>query len=218
MTAESVVADAPADVVDTVDAPADTGADTVDAPATGADTEGSAKPSPETAGAGWVRNPRLRWAIYNGSAAGAGVLGIWSATGDPMAGADYAGRMAASVPQLAAAGLAVGAGIAGWHAARMVLLHRLPGLLGYAARPVAAIGGAMWGQGTAPLVRDGMAAIEPWGSLLAPLLAVGPLAAACWWGLDRRAAHAPLPVRWLARVPLATITISSLLYAPGVLL
>ncbi|MEU9568179.1 hypothetical protein AB0D16_40480 [Streptomyces sp. NPDC048161] len=170
---------------------------------------------------GWaarVPNRRLRWAIFNGSASGVGHLVIWSLAGDPMAGADYMARLSVSVPQLAAAGITLGAAVAGWKAARMIKLHRLPGPAGLAARPAAALGGALWGQGTAPVVRDAMAAIEPWGTLLAPLLAVAPIAAACWWGLDRNAAQSPLPVRWAARIPLATITVSSLLYAPGALL
>lgn len=52
-----------------------------------------------------------------------------------------------------------------------------------------------------------------------PLLAVAPIAAACWYGLDRRAAAAHLirPVRWALRVPLATVVVSSLLYTPGAL-
>ncbi|MFD8549786.1 hypothetical protein [Streptomyces sp. NPDC059649] len=163
-------------------------------------------------------NPRLRWVFYNGAAAGAGHLAIWSLTGDPMAGAAFMGRMSHSVPQLAAAGLTFGAAVAGWKGAVLVKLHRLPGLVGLAARPVCAIAAAMWGQGTAPLVADAMAAMEPWGSLLAPLAAAGPVAAACWCGLDRRAAELRPPVRWIARIPLATVTLSALLYAPGALL
>ncbi|MEU8764999.1 hypothetical protein [Streptomyces sp. NPDC048659] len=165
-----------------------------------------------------VQDPRIRWALFNGTAAAAGHLAIWSVTGDPMAGADYMARMTISVPELAAAGITVGALVAGWKGAAMVHLHRLPGLAGLAARPAAAIGASLWGQGTAPVVRDAMYAIEPWGTLLAPLLAAGPVAAACWWGLDRRARQSARPVRWIARVPLATVTVSSLLYAPGVVL
>ncbi|MFD5064521.1 hypothetical protein [Streptomyces sp. NPDC058394] len=163
-------------------------------------------------------NPRLRWAAFNATAAAAGHVAIWSVTGDPMAGADYMARMSGSVPQLAAAAITAGAAVAGWKGAGLVQLHRLPGIYGLGARPGAALGAALWGQGTAPLVRDAMAAIEPWGTLLAPLLAAGPVAAACWWGLDRNTAHAAPPIRWIARIPLATVTVSSLLYAPGVLL
>ncbi|RSS50079.1 hypothetical protein [Streptomyces sp. WAC01280] len=164
------------------------------------------------------RDPRIRWALFNGGAAAAGHLAIWSVTGDPMAGTDFMARMTISVPELAAAGLTFGGLVAGWKGAGLVQLHRIPGLFGLAARPVAAIGAAMWGQGTAPVVRDAMYAIEPWGTTLAPLLAAGPVAAALWWGLDRRAREAAPLVRWFARVPLATVTVSSLLYAPGVVL
>ncbi|MFJ9096863.1 hypothetical protein ACIRIR_35900 [Streptomyces globisporus] len=162
-------------------------------------------------------NLRLRWLAFNGAAAGAGHLALWSLTGDPMAGAELMGRMTVSVPQLAAAGLAVGAAYGGWKAAGY-LSGLLPARLALFARPVAAVIGGLWGQGTAPLVRDVLDAVEPWGTLLSPLLAVAPLAAACWYGLDRRAARLTRPVRWALRIPLATVVASSLLYTPGVLL
>ncbi|WP_327436131.1 hypothetical protein OG279_26190 [Streptomyces sp. NBC_01201] len=165
-------------------------------------------------------NPRIRWALYNATAAGAGHLTIWAATGDPLAGVDLMARMTISVPQLAAAGLTLVAAYAGWKGAALVQLHRLPGVIGLAARPVAALVAALWGQGTAPFVRDALDAVEPWGTALSPLLAVGPVAAACWYGLDRRAAAAHLipPVRWVLRIPLATVVVSSLIYGPGAVL
>ncbi|MFD4855133.1 hypothetical protein [Streptomyces atratus] len=164
------------------------------------------------------RNSRLRWALYNGAAAAAGHLGIWAAAGDPMAGAHYMARMTISIPQLAAAAITAGAAVAGWKGAALVQLHRLPNIYGLAARPAGALAAALWGQGTAPLVAGAMSAIEPWGTLLAPLLAAGPVAAACWWGLDRNVSQTAPPVRWAARIPLATVAVSSLLYAPGALL
>lgn len=175
-------------------------------------------PAPVSAGEPWVSNPRLRWALYNATAAGAGHLAVWAVTGDPLAGVDLMARMTISVPQLAAAGLTLVAAYGGWKAGG--LLKGLPGLFGMAMRPLGAVGAALWGQGTAPLVRDGLDVIEPWGTALSPLLAVGPVAAACWYGLDRRAAAAQLipPVRWVLRIPLATVVVSSLLYTPGVLL
>ncbi|MFG2631066.1 hypothetical protein [Streptomyces sp. NPDC048473] len=177
--------------------------------------------APETAGTVTVPrepNPRWRWLLYNGGAAAAGHLALWSLAGDPMAGAHYMARMTASVPQLAAAGLTLVAAYGGWRVAG--LIKGLPGLPGLAVRPLGALGAALWGAGSAPLVQTALDAIEPWGTLLSPLLAAGPLAAACWYGLDRRAAHARLirPVRWLARIPLATVVVSSLLYTPGALL
>lgn len=168
-----------------------------------------------------VSNPRWRWLAFNGGAAGAGHLALWSLTGDPMAGAELMGRMTVSVPQLAAAGLAVGAAYGGWKAAGYLSgLSLVPDRLALYARPVAAVVGGLWGQGTAPLVRDVLDTIEPWGTLLSPLLAVAPIAAACWYGIDRRAAAAHLirPVRWALRIPLATVVASSLLYTPGALL
>ncbi|GGZ27795.1 hypothetical protein [Streptomyces nitrosporeus] len=169
---------------------------------------------------GRERNPRIAWAVFNASAAGAGHLAVWAVAGDPMAGVDLMARMTFSVPQLAAAGLTVGAAYVGWKGAALVHLHRLPGLFGLAARPAGAVAAALWGQGTAPLVRDVLDAVEPWGTLLSPLLAAGPVAAACWYGLDRRAAAAGLipPARWALRIPLATVVVSSLLYSPGALL
>ncbi|MFC8176544.1 hypothetical protein [Streptomyces sp. NPDC057325] len=184
------------------------------------DTEPEPEPLPKDAELPFLRQRRVRWVLYNGAAAAAGHLLVWGITGDPMAGAAYMGRMSISVPELTAAGLTAGCLIAGWKGAALVQLHRIPGPAGLAARPVAAVAAAMWGQGTAPLVRDAMTAIEPWGTTLAPLLAVGPVAAAMWWGLDRRARAAQLvaPVRWLARIPFATTVLSALLYAPGVVL
>ena len=180
----------------------------------------AAAAAPTTTNPTKERNPRLRWALYNATAAGAGHLTIWAVTGDPLAGVDLMARMTISVPQLAAAGLTLVAAYAGWKATALVQLHRLPGLFGLAARPVGALVAALWGQGTAPLVRDALNTIEPWGTVLSPLLAVGPVAAACWYGLDRRAAaaHFALPARWALRIPLATVVVSSLIYGPGAVL
>jgi hypothetical protein len=161
-------------------------------------------------------NPRLRWLAFNASAAAAGHLAIWSVTGDPMAGAHLVARMSTSVPQLGRAVLTGLAAWAGWKGARFIRLHCLPG--GPAICTAAAFGAALWGQGTAPLVADVMTVTRPWSTLLAPLLAVGPLAAACWWLMDRHTTKAATPVRWLARIPLATVVLSSALYAPGALL
>ncbi|MFF8423373.1 hypothetical protein [Streptomyces sp. NPDC015680] len=169
--------------------------------------------APGTAKAPREPNPRIWWLLCNGGAAAAGHLVIWSLAGDPMAGAHYVARMTVSVPQLAAAGLTAVAAYGGWRVGGL-LRALLPGRIGLAVRPLGAVMAAMWGAGTAPLVQTGLNAIEPWGTLLSPLLATGPLAAACWYGLDRPAAQARLirPVRWLARVPLATVVVSSLLY------
>ncbi|MFC8494731.1 hypothetical protein ACFUJU_28845 [Streptomyces sp. NPDC057235] len=182
--------------------------------------EAEPEPLPKDAELPFLQQRRVRWTLYNGTAAAAGHLLVWGITGDPMAGAAYMGRMSISVPELSAAGLTAGCLIAGWKGAKAVRLHRIPGPAGLAARPVAAVAAAMWGQGTAPLVRDAMAAAEPWSTTLAPLLAVGPVAAALWWGLDHRAQAARLiaPVRWLARIPFATTILSALLYAPGAVL
>ncbi|MFJ5658663.1 hypothetical protein ACIQD5_35700 [Streptomyces microflavus] len=223
----AAAATAPTPAAATVPAPA--GAAPAAAPAAPSGTAGmraklrrtkraSAPGAPAAAAKVREPNPRLRWLAFNAAAAGAGHLAVWSLAGDPMAGVDLMARMTVSVPQLAAAGLTVGAAYGGWRAGG--LLKGLPGLFGMAVRPLGALGAALWGQGTAPLVRDVLDTIEPWGTLLSPLLAAGPLAAACWYGLDRRAAAAHLtwPARWVLRIPLATVVVSSLLYAPGALL
>ncbi len=162
-------------------------------------------------------NSRLPWLAFNATAAGAGHLAIWSLAGDPMAGVTYIARMTISVPQIAAGAVTLGAAVFAWKTARLIGLHQLPGLLGMAARPVAALGAAAWGQGTAPLITDLMSLAHPWSTMLAPLLAVGPVAVACWWGLDRNVTKSLMPVRWVARIPLATVVLSSALYAPGAL-
>lgn len=51
-----------------------------------------------------------------------------------------------------------------------------------------------------------------------PLAIAGAFGAVCWLYLERHAAGWTAPLRWAARVPLATVTVSSLLYAPGALL
>ncbi|MFD7868100.1 hypothetical protein [Streptomyces sp. NPDC059783] len=161
-------------------------------------------------------NQRLRWLAYNGMAGTAGSVALWSLTGDPMEGAALVGQMSASVPQMTAAGLALGAAYVGWRAGGLLsLLLPVPAVVG---RAVAATAAALWGAGTAPLLADVLAESGPWGALLSPALATAPLAAAVWHGLDRRAAGLAPPVRWAARIPLATLTLSALLYAPGALL
>ncbi|MFB7957513.1 hypothetical protein [Streptomyces sp. NPDC056045] len=173
--------------------------------------------APEAAGEPEPKD-RWRWLLYNGTAAAAGHLTVWAVAGDPMAGAHYVARMAVSVPQVTAAALTVGAAYVGWRAGG--LLKGLPGPVGLVARPVGALGAALWGSGSAPLVQTGLDSLGSWGTLLSPLLAVAPLTAACWYGPDRMAARAHLirPVRWLARVPVATVVVSSLLYTSGALL
>ncbi|MFJ4493187.1 hypothetical protein [Streptomyces diastaticus] len=160
---------------------------------------------------------RLRWALRSGSAAATGHLLIWGVTGDPMAGAALMERLTASVPQLASAGLTAACLYGGWHGVKRIRLHKLPGIFGLAARPAGSLIAALWAQGTAPVVADLMAMTAPWSTLLAPLLAAGPVAAGCWYVLDRRAARARLipPARWAAHIPLATTCLSALLYAPG---
>lgn len=201
--------------------------ESADAPDTGAQRRRARRRTVRAAAAGAVSadgdvaavsNPRLRWALFNGAAAGVGHLAVWAVSGDPLGPEHFMARMTISVPELAVAGLTLVAAYAGWRAGG--LLKGLPGLFGLVPRPLAAVGGALWGQGTAPLVRDVLDAVEPWGTLLSPLLAVSPVAAACWYGLDRRATAAQLipPVRWVLRIPLATVVVSSLLYAPGAVL
>lgn len=166
-----------------------------------------------------VPNVRLRWAAYNGSAAAAGHGLLAFATGDPWAGAALLGATMNSLVNVTVFGVTIGAAYLGWHAVKLVGLHKLPGLVGLLARPAGLIGAASWGQGTGELIQTGLAALAPWPVILAPLLIAG----GAGYGLlilERRVTRKPrrAPVRWLVRIPLATLTISSLLYAPGALL
>ncbi|MGW2586250.1 hypothetical protein ACWCYZ_33920 [Streptomyces virginiae] len=166
-----------------------------------------------------VPNRRLRWAAYNGAAAAAGHGILSFTTGDPWAGAALLAEAMTSLVNVTVFGVTIGAAYVGWHAVKLVCLHKLPGLFGLAARPAGMIGAASWGQGTGELIRTGLAELAPWPVILAPLLIAG----GAGYGLlllERRITRKPrpAPVRWLARVPLATLVVSSLLYAPGALL
>ncbi|MFE0916052.1 MULTISPECIES: hypothetical protein [unclassified Streptomyces] len=163
-----------------------------------------------------VQPSRWRWLAYNGGAAAVGHGPLWGVAGDPMAGATLMADINLSLAPVATFTLTCTAAYAGWKAGR--LLRGLPGLAGLAARPVAAIGAAFWGQGTGPLITDFMAWSAPWSALLAPLAVAGAFGAVCWLYLERHAACWAQPLRWAARIPLATVTLSSLLYAPGALL
>lgn len=166
-----------------------------------------------------VPNPRLRWAAYNTTAAavGHGILSL--TTGDPWAGAALLSAAMNSIVNVTVFGVTIGAAYVGWHAVKLVCLHRLPGLFGLLARPAGMIGAASWGQGTGELIRTGLAEFAPWPVILAPLLIAGGAGYGLFL-LERRLTRTPRRalVRWLARVPLATLVISSLLYAPGALL
>ncbi|MFB7983792.1 hypothetical protein [Streptomyces vinaceus] len=156
-----------------------------------------------------------RWLVYNGSAALTGHGALWLATGSPW-GAEplmAAAAQPASVANCAMFAVTCAVAYGGWKAGGF--LRGLPGLVGLAARPAAALGAAYWGQGTAPLITDAMAATDPWSSMLLPLIAAGALAGVCWWALDSRSAAWRPPVRWAARIPLATLALGVGLYAPG---
>ncbi|MFE9222386.1 hypothetical protein ACFYN3_39565 [Streptomyces lavendulae] len=156
-----------------------------------------------------------RWLVYNGSAALTGHGALWLATGNPM-GAEplmAAAVQPGSVANCGAFALTCAVAYGGWKVGGF--LRGLPGLLGFAARPAAALGAASWGQGTAPLITDVMAATAPWSTMLLPLIAAGALAGICWWALDSRSAAWQPPVRWAARIPLATLALGVGLYAPG---
>ncbi|MCX4547236.1 hypothetical protein [Streptomyces sp. NBC_01565] len=163
-----------------------------------------------------VQESRWRWLAYNGSAAAVGHSLLWAAADDPMAGAEFMGRAMTSLVPLGVTVAVVGGAYVGWKAGG--LLKGLPGLAGLAARPAGALGVALWAQGTGPLITDGMAALAPWPVLLAPLAIAGAFGAVCWLYLERHATGWTAPLRWAARVPLATVVLSSLLYAPGALL
>ncbi|MEU4732934.1 hypothetical protein [Streptomyces sp. NPDC023588] len=163
-----------------------------------------------------VPNVRLRWAAYNASAAAVGHAAIWGATGDVWAGAGLMSEVMLAIPACGAFVVTIGAAYGGYRVVRPV-----KGLLGPFApvAPVGAgIGAAFWGQGTAEPIGDFLAWSAPWSDLLAPLIVAGGVGALCWLLLESRAAAWRRPFRWLARVPLATVVVSSLLYSPGALL
>ncbi|MEU6213084.1 hypothetical protein ABZ891_24710 [Streptomyces sp. NPDC047023] len=174
------------------------------------------KGAPAPAVAVAVQPSRWRWLAYNGGAAAVGHSLLWAAADDPMAGAEFMGRVMTSLVSLGVTVAVVGGAYVGWKAGG--LLKGLPGVAGLAARPAGALGAALWAQGTGPLISDGMAALAPWPVLLAPLAVAGAFGAVCWLYLERHAAGWAAPLRWAARIPLATVTLSSLLYTPGALL
>ncbi|MFI5867264.1 hypothetical protein [Streptomyces sp. NPDC051546] len=160
-----------------------------------------------------VPNPRLRWAAYNASAAAIGHGALWGVTGSPWAGARLMSDVLLSIPNCGAFVVTVGAAYAAYKIAKP-----FKGLLGFLAPVGAGIGAAFWGQGTAPQIAEFMAWSAPWSTLLAPLIVAGGVGFLCWLLLDSRAAERRALLRWLARIPLATVAVSSLVYTPGVLL
>ncbi|GAA0699587.1 hypothetical protein GCM10010260_84220 [Streptomyces filipinensis] len=163
-----------------------------------------------------VQESRWRWLAYNGGAAAVGHCLLWGVSGDSMAGATVMADINLSLVLVATFTLTCSAAYAAWKAGG--LLRGLPGLLGLAARPAAALGAAFWGQGTGPMITEFMAWSAPWSALLAPLAVAGAVGSVCWLYLERHASRWTPPLRWAARIPLATVTLSSLLYAPGALL
>lgn len=159
---------------------------------------------------------RWGWLAYNGAAAAIGHGLVWGVTGEPLAGAELLGAATVSLVPLGVALVTGGAAYAGWKAGGF--LKGLPGPAGLAARPAGALGGGLWGQGTGPLLTDGIAALSPWPQFLAPLLIAGAVGAGCWWLLERRVVGWRPATRFAARIPLATVVLSSALYAPGVVL
>ncbi|MCY0923210.1 hypothetical protein OS965_34600 [Streptomyces sp. H27-G5] len=163
-----------------------------------------------------VSNPRLRWAAYNGTAALAGHLLLFPATGTLRGAEPVMGAVMASIPNCTAFAITLVAGYGAYRITRPV--KWLLGPFAPAAPIGAAVGAAYWGQGTAPLVAEFLAWSDPWSTLLAPLIVAGGAGALCWTLLESRAAGWSRPLRWLARIPLAAVITSSLLYAPGALL
>ncbi|MFB9594035.1 hypothetical protein [Streptomyces racemochromogenes] len=172
----------------------------------------------EAASVAAVPNPRLRWAAFNGSAAVVGHGIVWGVTGNPWAGAGLMGDVMVSLVPVGTfvvtVGAAVTAGYAGYKARRIL------GPLSPAAAPAAAIGAAFWGQGTGDLISAFLERFAPWPVALAPLVIAGTAGYGVWFALERpaRARGWDRARRWLVRIPLATLTISALLYAPGALL
>ncbi|MER5871945.1 hypothetical protein [Streptomyces sp. NPDC002044] len=163
-----------------------------------------------------VPNGRWRWLAFNGTAAVAGHGLIALGTGNARGLEPVMGAVMLSLPPCGAFVVTLGAAYGAYRVARP-----LRGLLGpfAALAPLgAAIGAVFWGQGTGPLIAEFLAWSAPWSTLFAPLTVAGAAGGLCWLLLDSRSAGRRLPLRWLARIPLVTVVLSSLLYAPGALL
>ncbi|MER7046755.1 hypothetical protein [Streptomyces jumonjinensis] len=167
-----------------------------------------------------VPNRRLRWLAYNGTAAALGHAALWGITGNFMAGPDALAVGTISLVPLGVAAVTAGAAYAGWRAggALQTILRGLPVAAMDRARPAAAFAGAFWAQGTGPFLSEALTQVHPWPQFFAPLIIAGGAAVACWALLDRRTTGWHPVLRWAARIPLATIVLSSALYAPGALL
>ncbi|MCY0954142.1 hypothetical protein [Streptomyces sp. H27-S2] len=163
-----------------------------------------------------VPNGRWRWLGFNGTAAAAGHGLIALGTGNVRGLEPVMGAVMLSLPACGAFVVTLGAAYGAYRVAKP-----LRGLLGPFAplAPLGAgLGAAFWGQGTGPLIAEFLAWSAPWSTLFAPLTVAGAAGGLCWLLLDSRSAGRRLPLRWLARIPLATVVLSSLLYAPGALL
>ncbi|MFD9081663.1 hypothetical protein [Streptomyces erythrochromogenes] len=160
-------------------------------------------------------NPRIRWGFFNASAGAVGYSVLSAAAADPLGGAVYLAQASADAVPLSVLVLTGGSALAGWQLGRF--FRGVGGLFGRLASPVGALGAAMWGQGTGPLLTALYAEVDPWPGMVAPAVLAGGSAVALWWLVDRRFLTRPLLVRWVARIPLATVVLSAALYAPGAL-
>ncbi|MFF5707409.1 hypothetical protein ACFY7H_33725 [Streptomyces sp. NPDC012794] len=157
-------------------------------------------------------NPRIRFVAFNLSAGALGYSVMGASTSSPYGGAALLASLQADPVPASVAVLSVAAPVVAWHLGKV--FRPIGGVFGWLASPVAAISAGMWGQGTGPLIAPLYDQWAPWPQLLTPLaLAVGA-GSACWWLFDRRARARgwALPLRWAARIPLATVTLSALLY------
>ncbi|WP_371681571.1 hypothetical protein [Streptomyces sp. NBC_01276] len=151
---------------------------------------------------GWYsKNPRIRFTAFNLSAGMVG-LSLMTTFGG---GVDLLARVAADPVPMSTTVVTVVAAAAGWKCCRVF-------------RPIGPIGGAIvaayWGQGTSPLLADLYADAGKGPGLIAPLAVSAGAALACWFFIDRRPQirRWPLSARWVARIPLAGVVLSCLLY------
>lgn len=169
---------------------------------------------------GWLRswgarrrdkiNPRYRFVFFNLSAGAVGysLMGALS----PHGGAGLLASLQMAPVPAGVTAVTVLAAAAGWQAGKF--FRGIGGCLGLLASPIGAACLGMWGQGSAPVVAPLYAEWAPWPGLLTPAaLAVGA-GVGCWWLFDRRAraGNWALTGRWLARIPLATVALSAVLY------
>lgn len=169
------------------------------------------EPEPESR---WFyhRNPRVRFTVHNLSAGMVGYSLLGGLGGTPYGGAAFLAQVAVDPVPVSVALVTGAAALVGWQLGKV--FRGVGGCFAALMSPAAAAGCAMWGQGTESLLRPLFADAGQWPGLLAPFVLVTGAGAACWYLIECpvRSRGWVLPARWVARVPLAGVVLSSLLY------